>query len=153
MRAADWEACPMETIPILEVPLEGTARWQREGKSVHGSISMKFFYALKDESYTWMPWYACGERWAGRGNSSTSRPYGMFRRKHDSEPIQGRLAGIWLGKAPDQKEMGTVGRKHVSFREEISRYPGTTIGEGEPGLHTALLDRKDKLEKQSASSP
>lgn len=74
----------------------------------------------------------------------------MFRKKYDCEPIQGRLAGIQLVKAPDQMEMGvahegTAGRKYVSFKKEISRYPGKSTGNGDSGLPNVVPTEKTNL--------
>lgn len=105
---------------------------------------MKYSLPLKNKCRT------CNERWAGCGKSATSRPYGVFRREQDFEPIQGRLAGIQFVKSPDQMEMGvaqegTAGRKYVSFKKEISRYPGKSTGHGDLGLHTAVLTERTNL--------
>lgn len=128
----------------LRDTIEGIKQGGKRKEKPSIFISVKYSLRLKNKCRT------CNERWAGRGKSATSSPYGMFRREQDFEPIQGRLAGIQLVKSPDQMEMGvaqegTAGRKYVSFKKEISRYPGKSTGDGDLGLHTAVPTERTNL--------
>lgn len=72
----DWEVCPLETFCILKRYHWGDkARWQVLKGKPSTSISVKYSSPLKSTCRTY------NKRWAGRGKSSTSSPYGTFRKK------------------------------------------------------------------------
>lgn len=72
----DWEVFPLETFCILKRYHWGDkARWQVLKGKPSTSISVKYSSPLKSTCRTY------NKRWAGRGKSSTSSPYGTFRKK------------------------------------------------------------------------